>query len=193
MRHPGAALAFVGLLTAVLATPRTSAQQAWAGARASWQDVESWSQPVDQGTATEVGLGLRLSGPGGTVPLAFLSRRPLKDAATAPEEVQIQATLDALSNPNAVQKGALTLVADAGTSRQVVFDLAPRLVMDDPSPGGRPRHGMSSLRAADLVRLAQSETLSGNVLGFDIFFRPDQIRALRTFAARLSLLSPARE
>ena len=48
------------------------------------------------------------------------------------------------------------------------------------------------IRAAVFVRLTSAISLDANVLGFEVEFRDDQIRAMREFAERLHLV-PADE
>jgi hypothetical protein len=142
---------------------------------------------------TELGLGLQVTGPDGTVPVAFLGRLSVRDPKVPPREVQVQGAVGYLGNPNVVRKGMLTFLADAKTDRRTGIDLNGRLVVDDQAPGGINQNGLATMRAAEFVRLAQAETLAGKGFGFEVFFRPDQIRALRAFAARLHLAAAPTE
>lgn len=186
MRQAAAALV-ASVVWAAVAGAGTEPRQIWAGLQANWTDGQSWSTYLEASRETELGLGLQLTGPSGTVPVAFLGRVSVRDPRALPREIQVQAAVGYLGNPTLVRTSVLTLIADATSDRRLALDLSARLVVDDQAPGGIIQNGLATIRAAELVRLAEAETLSGNVLGFEVFFRPDQIRALRAFAERLRL------
>jgi hypothetical protein len=168
---------------------RGASRQLWAGAQADWADLETWSRPADRANELEVGLGLQVTGPSGTVALAFVGRlRPASQAA--PGDIEVRAALGPRTNPNAIRKPSLTFLVDRTSSRPVALDLGRRLAVDG-APGGVVRQGISSITASDFLQMATAETLSGNVLGLDVMFRRDQIDALRKLADSLRLAPPA--
>jgi hypothetical protein len=187
----GAVLLVAWLVWAAVAGAGAEPRQIWAGLQANWTDGQTWSTYLEASRETELGLGLQLTGPSGTVPIAFLGRLSVRDPRVPPREIQVQAAVGYLGNPNVIRTSLLTLLADAKTNRRLALDLTARLVVDDQAPGGIIQNGLATIRSAELARLAEAETLSGNVLGFEVFFRPDQIRALRAFAERLHLAPAA--
>jgi hypothetical protein len=179
-----------GVMLAIALASTMSARQVWPGLQANWKDLESWSRPSDVARVSELGLGLQLAGPAGTVPLAFLGRLSVRDPRVPPNGVQIQIGVGFFNNPNLLRKTVLTLVADAKTDRQAVYDLGARLIVDDPAPGGIIQSGLATMTAAEFSRLVQADAISGDVLGFEVAFRADQVRALRAFAERLQFTVP---
>ena len=90
------------------------------------------------------------------------------------------------SNPNILRRPTLRFLLDPETERPVAFDLSRDLVVDA-MPGGTIQNGVGAIAVGDFRRLTEARTLAANVLGFDVTFRPDQIRALGTFAEQLKL------
>jgi hypothetical protein len=160
--------------------------QGWSGTQATWRDLETWSRPVAPSRELENGLGLHLAGSGGGVSIAFVCRVPAGSAPACPREVQIRAMVGVRSNPNILRKPTLTFLVDPETERLGAFDLSRDLVVDA-MPGGTIQNGVGAIAVGDFLRLTEARTLSANVLGFDVNFRVDQIRALGAFAKRLNL------
>jgi hypothetical protein len=173
------------LISVVVASgPAAAARQGLVGLQANWRDLETWSQLVEGTKENELGLGLQ---PTGGAVLAFLGRLSLANPRSAPSRVRVHIAPAYMANSTIIRTRVLTFVADAGTDRQTKLDLSADLRADEFSPGGIIQNALGEMRAADFVRLTDATTLSANVLGFDVVFRPDQIRAMRAFAERLYL------
>jgi hypothetical protein len=68
-----------------------------------------------------------------------------------------------------------------------VIDLSSRLGADDGSPGPRVNFATARIAAAEFLRIARSGAPSATILGVDVTFRPDQLRAIRSFGNRIFL------
>ena len=191
-RSLGGWLSFGAMLVAAGVALPARVDQNLTGLQANWKDLETWSRPLDESREVELRLGLQPSGPGGTMSVAFLGRLSTRSPTTPPTQMQIQIGAGYLANPNVVRSPVLIFVADAGTDKRATIDLSARMVVDDPSPGGNIQNAVAALRAADFLRLAQAETLSGNIFGFDVMVRADQLKAMKAFAEKLYLVRTER-
>lgn len=158
--------------------------QGLTGVQANWKDLDTWSHLLDASRENELGLGLQ---PDGGALIAFLGRLSIRDPRTPPSEVRAQVAIGYLANPNMIRTPTLTFLADAGTPRRFALDVSGSLITDDASPGGIIQNAMGTLRSADFLRLSRAETLGATILGFDVVFRPEQLRAMRAFADRIYL------
>ena len=166
-RGPGAVVA---IATLWLATSSVGGQGT--EMRASWRDLETWSQPAGGGR-TERGLGLHLSGSSGTVMVAFVAR------AGGQGDVTVQISTGPLVNPNRMQTATLVFRGTDDQRRQFELDLSSRLTVDNPAPGAQVTSGMARMRAAEFARLAGATGVTAAVLGLDVAVRPDQLEAMR--------------
>ena len=110
-----------------------------------------------------------------------------RSPTTPPGEIHVQAAASVLADPTLLRRPMLIFMADTGAERPMTIDVSARLLTDVSSPGGILQNGVASMPAAGFVRLTQATTLTANVLGADVVFRPDQIRAMQAFATRLHL------
>lgn len=163
-------------------------RQLVAGLQANWKDLETWSNLVESSSVNELGLGLQ---PTGGAVIAFLGRLSVRDPLVAPTTMDVQLAVGYMSNPNRVRVRMLTFVADSGTKDANVLDLSEGLRADDNVPGGNIRNAIGQMRAMDFVRLASSKTLTGNILGFEVVYTAEQLKAMRVLATRLHLRVPA--
>jgi hypothetical protein len=186
-RVPLAAVAIVAVALIFTAVPR--AQQAWAGLRANWDDLATWTTPVQGAREETVGLGLHLSGRNGSVLLAFIAQVGTARPVRPPSAVSVQIGVGDFANPTLVRTPVLTFLADEDdTEERFAKDASSALVLDDLSPGAQVRNALATVPAADFLHLAQAKTLSANVLGFEVTFRPDQLAAMKKYAEGIRLI-----
>jgi hypothetical protein len=133
--------------------------------RASWRDLETWSN------GPERGLGLHLSGPSGTVLVAFVAR--------ATGDVTVQASTGPGTNPNRVQTATLVFSGTDDRKRSFRIDLSSRLAVDNPAPGAQVTSGVAHMRASEYAQLSGAAAVSATVLGLEVSVRPDQLAAMR--------------
>jgi hypothetical protein len=133
--------------------------------RATWKDLETWS------TGAERGLGLHLSGPSGTVLVAFVAPRS--------GDVTVQASTGPATNPNRVQTATLVFSGTDARTQRFRIDLSSRLTVDNPAPGAQVTSGVARMRAAEFERLSGASGVTATVLGLDVAVRPDQLDAMR--------------
>jgi len=161
--------------------------QLWTGVQAVWNDLDTWSRRVEQSQDIERGVGLRLTGPSGQVSMAFLARLGASMPDGQPRAMLVQVGVDPSVSPNRLRNRSLRLLADAESGRPLIVDLTSRLSVDDLAPGAAIRNAIGPIGVSDFVRLGRSETLRATVFGFDVAFRSEQIKALRSFADQLRL------
>ena len=160
---------------------------------AAWGDLDTWSRYIPSTDETEVGLGLKPAGSGSSMLIAFSAF--LKGAAPnqAPAEIFVHVsagvqgrhrsnTLKFVLKPSAHGRPA----ASTGNNAPVI-DLSSRLGADDQSPGARVNFATARIAAAEFLRIARSGEPAATVLGVDVAFRPDQLRAIRAFGNRIFL------
>lgn len=160
---------------------------------AAWGDLDTWSRYIPATDETEVGLGLKPEGSGSSMLIAFSAF--LKGAAPsqAPAEifVHVSAGVQGRHKSNTL-KFVLKPSAHGGPSASnghnaPVIDLSSRLGADDQSPGARVNFATAKIAAAEFLRIARSGEPAATVLGVDVAFRPDQLRAIRSFGNRIFL------
>ena len=61
------------------------------------------------------------------------------------------------------------------------------MVAAPPGPGQVVPTGPATISPEDLLRLVGATTLHGKILGLDVEFRRDQLRAMRDFGERLHI------
>jgi hypothetical protein len=183
------------LLAAAALVVTTTPAVAWspqvsAGPVGLFKDLETWSRYSDDTQLTERGVGLVV--PGATAPLlvSFNARQRGRNPVDAPREIAVQVARTANVNPMALPSLTLTLTIDAGTPSHAVFDLTPRIVVDNPVPGGAPTSIVATMVPAEFRRLAAATTLRGTLFGTEVTFRPAQIKALRAFFSLIGVRAP---
>lgn len=184
LRRPLCVLA--GLL---VGTAALNAQgQAWAGLQAGWADLANWSNPHSETRENEIGLGLHLSGEDGVVLVAFTGRVSTATPNRPPSEIGVQIGVGEFVNPNFLRRPSLKFVVDEKDSvKKTSIDASGTLALDSLAAGDDVKNGMARMRIADLQRMAVADTISGEVFGFRIVFRRDQIVALSDLTKRLNL------
>jgi len=163
--------------------------QILAGVQPNWKDLETWSHLDQTSRQTELGLGLQ---PIGGAVIAFLGQLSLSDPMHPPSSLRMHIAPAFMTNPNVLRSATLVFTIDPGSENREVIDLSSSLVADDMTAGGIIQNAIGPIRASDFLRLARAERLTANILGFDVAFRPDQIRAMQDFAERLHLPVPSR-
>lgn len=166
---------------------RSIAGQQPAGMLASWGDLETWSRHDERTDEGEAGLGLQLQGPTGTMLLSFSARFPGKVALRAPDSVVIQAAVTPSANPNVLRTPTLVFLLDVKTPRAATMDVSQRMSVDAPGPGQVVSNGRASISPEEYLRLVGATTLHAKVLGLDVEFRREQLRAMRDFGERLHI------
>ena len=171
---------------------------------AAWGDLDTWSRYVPSTDETEVGVGLKTAGADTTMLVAFSARMKGASPSQAPSEVFVHASAGVNANAGNVRNKTLKFVlasapagaagerparAANGPSAQVI-DVSSRLGADNESPGARVNFVTAKLAPAEFLRIVKSGQPTATVLGVDVAFRPDQLRALRAFANQIFLKVP---
>jgi hypothetical protein len=182
----GAALVALIVVGNTVAPTRAAAQMLQ-GLRSEWGDLETWTRAIESSRESELGLGLQLNGSAGTTLVAFMGRLSARDPRTPPRDLDIQVGTHKMTNPNLLRRPSLTFLMDEGTDKRKSVDLGPSLKVDDPSPGAIISDGIARIDAADFLAMANAKKIKGNVFGFDVTLRSDQIAAIRALAERLQM------
>lgn len=181
-------IVMAGALTVLPCAP-LSATQNPASVRPTWADLETWTRLVPESRENEVVLGLQLAGPTAVMSVAISGRLSVREPNAPPREVTVLAARGDLANYNNFPAPVLTFLVDVKVpDRRATIDLTSRLTVDDPGIGVKFTSGVARMRAADLVRMAEAETIAANVFTLDVGFRADQIKALRALAVKLHLM-----
>lgn len=200
-------LVAIGLLAserAVRVEPAGAVQQGrFEELPAAWGDLDTWSRYVPATDETEVGVGLKTAGAKTTMLIAFSARLKGSTPSQSPSDVFVHASAGVNTNGGDVRNKTLKFVltsASASAERPVravsngssagVIDLSSRLGADDEAPGARVNFATAKLAPAEFLRIVKSGQPTATVLGVDVTFRPDQLRALRAFANRIFLKVP---
>ena len=178
------------LAACLAARPARTDAQTVTGLFANWADLETWTHYLESSKENELGLGLQVNGPGGTMLIAFLGRLDTREPLKPPADVGVQVAASERANPNTLRSSTLTFVLDDKGEHPGVLDFSASLLVDNPAPGAAANNGITHIPVKDFLRLASAVTLHATILGFDVDFRADQIRAMRALAAKLHLASP---
>ena len=169
-----------------LLVPARIAGQGVPGMRVTWSDLQTWSRPVEGAGEVLHGLGLQVSGSGGTMFLGFEGRIALRQPRP-PQSVNVMAGAPFTSNPNSIRPAVLTLaVVDVKKDKHVI-ELTDRMTVDNPAPGAMVENGVATMRAADFIEVISAESATANVFGINVTIRPDQLKAIRALGDRLQL------
>lgn len=181
-RHRTALVATLAV-AASLALPRA---QSVTGVVPNWSDLETWARASSAARDVEHGLGLHLTGPGGTMLLSFAGRISLRNPAP-PSSLLVVMAPPLLSNPNVIRKPTLIFVADDGSKDREAFDVSSSVQVDDPAPGAIVRSATGRLPTKAFLRLTEAKTIKAEVFGTEVIVRPDQLEAMQTLAGKLKL------
>ncbi len=175
--------AAIGLAVSMPASFRA---QSVTGVVPNWRDMETWTRAITSTREVEHGLGLHVSGTGGTMLVSFAGRMDVRTPA-APSALQIVMAPPLMGNPNLVRRPNLIFVVDEGTEDRAVIDLSETVRVDDASPGAIVRSATARVSAANFVRLAKAKTIKGTIFGSESLMRLDQIKGLQALAEKLKM------
>jgi hypothetical protein len=184
-------VAVLGIATLAGGARSIAAQQP-AGMLASWGDMETWSRHDERADEGEAGLGLQLQGPTGTMLLSFSARFPGKVALRPPDSVVAQAAVTPSANPNVLRTPTLVFLLNVKTPQAATMDVSQRMSVDAPGPGQVVSNGRASISPEEYLRLVGATTLHAKILGLDVEFRRDQLRAMRDFGERIHIRPKAK-
>ncbi|HUL72148.1 MAG TPA: hypothetical protein VLT86_03555 [Vicinamibacterales bacterium] len=165
-----------------LAGGRVGARQISAGMLSTMKDLDTWTTYHDDTRQTERGLGVVVSGKGGTMRMSFVAMLEGRFPKTAPRSIRVQASADPLANPNTLRTPTLTLFVDAKAEKPFVLDLGSRMTVDNPAAGAMVLDSVAQITAEEFARVAWAESIRANVFMVDVEFRPDQLKALQKFS-----------
>jgi hypothetical protein len=193
--RPAIAVVVLLLVGSVFPTERfASAQGRIDELPAAWGDLDTWSRYIPATDETEVGLGLKPAGPDNSMLIAFSARLKGASPSEAPGDifVHVSAGVQGRHRSNTLKfvlKPASNGRATAASNghNAPVIDLSSRLGGDDGAPGARVNFATAKIAAAEFLRIARSGAPTATILGVDVIFRPDQLRAIRAFGNRIFL------
>ena len=81
----------------------------------------------------------------------------------------------------------LVFLLDVKTPRAATMDVSQRMSVDAPGPGQVVSNGRAAISPEEYLRLLGATTLNAKVLGLDVEFRREQLRAMRDFGERLHI------
>jgi hypothetical protein len=174
------------LFPRVLAAALLFAFASQSGPPAAPRDLETWSWYDSVAQETETGLHLLLSGKGGQVNFSITVRHKGRSTSAPP----IRATFffgAPQSQLSTEHTPTLRMAIDVGRPTQLMLDLeSSTLATVGVRGGGGPRTVGSTPSVDTLRALAEAQTARVSVFGGAYDLRYDQIRAIRTFADRVS-------
>jgi hypothetical protein len=161
----------------------------------AWGDLDTWTRYVPVTDETEVGLGLKTAGEQTSMLIAFSARLKGRTPSQPPNDVLVHASAGVSVNARAARTKTLKFVLPANGGRPqadgAVIDLSSRLMgADAPTPGTQVNFATAPIAPAEFLRIARCGQPTATVLGVDVTFRPDQLKALRAFANQILLKVP---
>ena len=153
-----------------------------------WRDLETWTHDVGTAPDSELGLGLQLSGPEGTVAISFTVVKPRRSPTAAPREVSV--TLIPAFDPNRVRWGSAAFRVTTKDKRRSTIDVSDRISTYPPGPfgpGDGPVNARVSLTPAQFLQIADADSVTGTLLNVTANFRRDQLNALKAFGERAGI------
>ncbi len=153
-----------------------------------WKDLETWTHEVGSEPDTEIGLGLVVTGPEGSVSVSFAVTRLRRSPGAPPADVML--TLIPGFEPNRVRWSNLSFRVTGRDKKQTTIDGSARLTTYPPGPfgpGDAPVNARARLTPGEFLQLADAQTVSVSALGISAPLRSDQVKALQAFADRAGL------
>ena len=153
-----------------------------------WRDLETWTHDVGTAPDSELGLGLQLSGPEGTVATSFSVVKLRRSPTAEPKEITV--TLIPAFDPNRVRWSSATFRVTTKDKGRSTIDVSDRVTTYPPGPfgpGDGPVNARVRLTPAQFVQIANADTVTGTLLNVTINFRRDQLNALKTFGERAGI------
>ena len=153
-----------------------------------WRDLETWTHDVGTAPDSELGLGLQLSGPEGTVATSFTVLKLRRTPTAAPREVTI--TLIPVFDPNRVRWTSVTFRVTTKDKGRSTIDLSDRVTTYPPGPfgpGDGPVNAKTRLTPAQFLQIADADAVTGTLLNVTTNFRRDQLNALKAFGEKAGI------
>lgn len=160
--------------------------QSVTGVVPNWRDLETWTRAITSTKEVEHGLGLHLSGTGGTMLVSFAGRMEIR-TPVPPTSLSVVMAPPLMGNPNIVRVPSLVFIVDDGTEARAVIDATGSVRVDDAAPGAIVRSASGRVTASDFARLAKAKTIKAMVFGSEGLVRIDQIKAMQALAEKLKL------
>jgi hypothetical protein len=154
-----------------------------------WKDLETWTRDVGVGADTELGLGLQLSSPEGTMATSFTVVRSKRSPTAVPREVTV--TLIPVFEPNRVRWSGATFRVTAKDKRRTTINASSRVTTYPPGPfgpGDGPVNAKVTLTPAEFAQIATADVVTGTLLNVTVNLRRDQLNALGAFGERAGLV-----
>lgn len=162
---------------------------------AAWGDLDTWTRYLPATDETEIGLGLKPAGAKTSMLVAFSANLKGRTPSQPPSDVLVHASAGVNGNARAARTKTLKFVLPANGRTPVqadsaVIDLSSRLGADDPTPGAQINFATARIASTEFLRIARCGQPAATVLGVDVTFRPDQLKAIRAFANQILLKVP---
>jgi hypothetical protein len=154
------------------------------------KDLETWTRDVGEVPDIEHGLGLHVSGDF-TMLVTFAGTRLRRDPRAPVKEVVVIAKPAAGLDPGRVLSPTLMFLATGKDKKQVAVNVTDRVTTYPPGPFATMPASVSAraaLTAEEFLKLVDATDLRANMLGMQVTFRPDQIKALRALGERVGLV-----
>jgi hypothetical protein len=162
-----------------------------AGSLGGYKDLETWTREVGSVPDTEYGLGLQLKGPTGIVNAAFAAvilKREMR--GTKPKFVEVTMSPSHTVDPHRTLDLSLVFVLTGKDKKQKTVQISDRIKAYPPGPyaPGTSAYGATAiLTAEEFTQIAQAQSLRATVVGVQVQFRPDQLKAVQTLAQKVGL------
>lgn len=172
----GVAALLIGVLTA------SGAAQSQTGPPATPRDLETWSYYDSLAEETENGLNLDVTGGRSSMAFSLVVRHKGRSASGAPRSIRFQfITGGAIVNTE--YKPTLKITVDAGRPSEATLDFTSRMAPLTSARGGSRSTEWVSASAGEVRGLGDAATVRIAVFGDTYDVRPDQIAAIKRFAA----------
>jgi hypothetical protein len=155
------------------------------------RDLETWARDVGDVPDIEHGVGLHLNGEY-TLLVTFAGVKLRRDPRSPAKEVVVMAKPAAALDPGRVLTIGMTFNAIGKDKKPFSVDLGGRVASYPPGPFMTAPTSVSlraAMTPAEFLRLADAQTLRSSMLGLEVTFRQDQVKALRALADKLGLVA----
>ena len=156
-----------------------------------WKDLETWTRETGAAPDTEIGLGLVLSGTAGTAMVSFAATKLRSSPGAPPKDVAL--TVVPIFDSTRVRWASLSFVITGKDKKQTTIALSERVTTNPPGPfgpGDSAVNANATMTVKEFAQLADAQSLTATVLGLQVAFRPDQVKAVRAFGERAGLIRP---
>jgi hypothetical protein len=151
---------------------------------ATWKDGEI-RETFDSSTrVSQIAVAAMPSGPHGSLTVVLSARWPGRARTKPITDFELRADVGLRVNPNFIRQPTLVFVLDPDTDHTRVLELSERLRIPPTGAGSAIDTGSAVISLVELIQVLRAQSVSAEIFGLPLTFRPEQLDAFRRFGDR---------